>query len=706
MVAALNRDAQVKTLMKARARFFDLLAAWGIAVAQPILSLLGANTDFFIVYSVTSRGVMVFAVALALLPPVLLWGIGEMLRRKPSLATYFHNGCITILICVWLAQILKVSIGVHGFLYIFLLVVSSIGVSALYRSFAALRAWLRCLAVVPLVAVGLFLFTSASGRYALASENPVSRETGIKTPIVMIMFDEFALSSLLNGAGSIDATRFPNFARLNESSTWFRNYSATAEVTHKAIPSTMSGVLPKSGTSSTFADHPNSLFSLFGSSHQMNVSETITKLCPPSVCSGSKSLNAQSASASTKWSGLLRQLRSVLWQRLDSSQKNEMKLFEAFMPKEKVVTATTIRDASEQEISDVKTPATIIQNFIALQQTENFNKWLAQIRPAAVPTFNYIHLLLPHQPWIYYPDGFFYSTAEEEWQKNETLWETSVKQQRSILQAQYVDTLLGQLLGQMRSNGLYENSMVIFTADHGLSFDRGYNRRFASGDLKNASDLMQVPLFIHSPGQIEGQISDENVENTDLVSIIADRLGISIPWKMDGLLPSKKSETQKESKTLYFVDDPYGSAKRAQKKLVLSSAEFLEEVKTAGTSLTNTSDVLEPLYKTTTFNNLRGRAVSSFRIKQSPLAVTLDKDIVVQEPKVLVRGTFNQPVGAEDWFAFADGEKIVGLSPTVTQKETQRFVGLLPHLAGAKATQLRMFRIIDSTSLEEIRFTG
>ncbi len=376
------------------------------------------------------------------------------------------------------------------------------------------------------------------------------------------------------------------------------------------------------------------------------------------------------------------------------------------MPKEKVVTATTIRDASEQEISDVKTPATIIQNFIALQQTENFNKWLAQIRPAAVPTFNYIHLLLPHQPWIYYPDGFFYSTAEEEWQKNETLWETSVKQQRSILQAQYVDTLLGQLLGQMRSNGLYENSMVIFTADHGLSFDRGYNRRFASGDLKNASDLMQVPLFIHSPGQIEGQISDENVENTDLVSIIADRLGISIPWKMDGLLPSKKSETQKESKTLYFVDDPYGSAKRAQKKLVLSSAEFLEEVKTAGTSLTNTSDVLEPLYKTTTFNNLRGRAVSSFRIKQSPLAVTLDKDIVVQEPKVLVRGTFNQPVGAEDWFAFADGEKIVGLSPTVTQKETQRFVGLLPHLAGAKATQLRMFRIIDSTSLEEIRFTG
>ena len=254
----------------------------------------------------------------------------------------------------------------------------------------------------------------------------------------------------------------------------------------------------------------------------------------------------------------------------------------------------------------------------------------------------------------------------------------------------------------MQSDGLYEDSMVIFTADHGVSFDYGYNRRFASNDLKNASDLMHVPLFIHSPGQSVGAVSDENLENIDLVSVIAEQLKISVPWKMDGMLPSSKSGSQKKIKTLYLVDDPYGSAKRTVKEVVVDNDVFLNEIKTAGTALVNANDVLEPLYKTTPFNELRGKEISSFTITKGELTATLDADIVVQNPKVLVRGTFDQSVKANDWFAIADGERITGLSPTVIQKKTQRFVGLLPHIAGAQTSSLRMFRITDSTHLEEI----
>ena len=270
------------------------------------------------------------------------------------------------------------------------------------------------------------------------------------------------------------------------------------------------------------------------------------------------------------------------------------------------------------------------------------------------------------------------------------------------MQAQYVDTLVGRLLDQMQSDGLYEDSMVIFTADHGVSFDDGYNRRFASKDLNDASDLMHVPLFVHSPGQSVGAVSDENLENIDLVSVITEQLNVSVPWKMDGMLPSSKSDSQKKSKTLYFVDDPYGSAKRNVKEVVIDNDVFLNEIKTAGTALVNVNDFLEPLYKTTPFNELRGKEISSFVVTKSDLTATLDADIVVQNPKVLVRGAFGQPVKANDWFAIADGERITGLSPTVLREKTQRFVGLLPHIAGAQTSSLRMFRIIDSTHLEEI----
>ena len=242
-----------------------------------------------------------------------------MLSGKPAWAQHFHDGCITILICIWLAQVLKLSLGLSGFIYVCLLVVLGMGINAFYRSFAGLRAWLRYLAVVPLLAVGMFLFASASGRYARASDVAVVQGQGVKNSIVMVMFDEFAVTSLLNGAGDIDAARFPNFACLKQSSTWFRDYSSTAEVTHKAIPAAISGIRPRANTSSTFADHPNSLFTLFGASHQMNVTEIITKLCPPSICSDSKVANAQRTSGSAQWAGLLRRLRSILWQRLDDS---------------------------------------------------------------------------------------------------------------------------------------------------------------------------------------------------------------------------------------------------------------------------------------------------------------------------------------------------------------------------------------------------
>lgn len=694
--------AQRRTLARVSIYFCDMLAAWGIAIAQPMLSLLSSNTDFFITYRVAPHEVVWFVIALALLPPIALTGLGLTLSGRPAWAQHFHDGCITILICIWLAQVLKLSLGLSGFMYICLVVVTGMGVNALYRSFAGLRAWLRYLAIVPLLAVGMFLFASASGRYARASDVAVVQGQGVKNSIVMVMFDEFAVTSLLNGAGDIDAARFPNFARLKQSSTWFRNYSTTAEVTHKAIPAAISGIRPRTNMSSTFADHPNSLFTLFGASHQMNVTEIITKLCPPSICSDSKVANAQQSSGSAQWAGLLRRLRSILWQRLDASEKNEMKLFEAVVPAEKASASTTATGNGQQEKPKEETPATIIQNFVALNQTENFNTWLGQVRPSTIPTFSFIHLLLPHQPWIYYPDGFYYSTAEEEWLKNETQWETSVKQQRSILQAQYVDTLVGRLLDQMQSDGLYEDSMVIFTADHGVSFDYGYNRRFASNDLKNASDLMHVPLFVHSPGQSVGAVSDENLENIDLVSVIAEQLNVSVPWKMDGMLPSSKSDSQKKVKTLYFVDDPYGSAKRNVKEVVIDNDVFLNEIKTAGTALVNVNDFLEPLYKTTPFNELRGKEISSFVVTKSDLTATLDADIVVQNPKVLVRGAFGQSVKASDWFAIADGERITGLSPTVLREKTQRFVGLLPHIAGARTSSLRMFRIIDSTHLEEI----
>ena len=52
----------------------------------------------------------------------------------------------------------------------------------------------------------------------------------------MLVLDEFPAVSLLGPDGKIDAVRYPNFARLAATSTWFPNASTVYDSTPKAVP--------------------------------------------------------------------------------------------------------------------------------------------------------------------------------------------------------------------------------------------------------------------------------------------------------------------------------------------------------------------------------------------------------------------------------------------------------------------------------------
>ncbi|MSZ56734.1 MAG: hypothetical protein F2594_05305, partial [Actinobacteria bacterium] len=53
--------------------------------------------------------------------------------------------------------------------------------------------------------------------------------------VVMIVFDEAMLSPLLRTDGTINRKRFPGFAALADSSTWYRNMMGTAQRTTEAV---------------------------------------------------------------------------------------------------------------------------------------------------------------------------------------------------------------------------------------------------------------------------------------------------------------------------------------------------------------------------------------------------------------------------------------------------------------------------------------
>ncbi len=100
--------------------------------------------------------------------------------------------------------------------------------------------------------------------------------------------------------------------------------------------------------------------------------------------------------------------------------------------------------------------------------------------------------------------------------------------QRHLLQVGYADRLLGDLLERLRDTGMYDRSLVVVTADHGMSFREGESGRVAS--QANLEDIAFVPLFVKQPGQERGEVVDHHVETIDVLPTIAEVLGFRIPW--------------------------------------------------------------------------------------------------------------------------------------------------------------------------------
>lgn len=62
--------------------------------------------------------------------------------------------------------------------------------------------------------------------------------------------------------------------------------------------------------------------------------------------------------------------------------------------------------------------------------------------------------------------------------------------------ASVVDRFIGHLVERLLDQGMYDESLIIVTADHGASFFHGSRRQEISGDGDNAADVILAPLIV------------------------------------------------------------------------------------------------------------------------------------------------------------------------------------------------------------------
>jgi hypothetical protein len=155
-----------------------------------------------------------------------------------------------------------------------------------------------------------------------------------------------------------------------------------------------------------------------------------------------------------------------------------------------------------------------------------------------VPGLHFLHVLLPHQPYEYLPDGRSYfvgpafRTSPEAPQV--TLdWRAAQARQRLLLQAGFVDLQVGRLIERLDELEIYDEAMVIVVADHGVALSGAIaDTRLVTPE--SIGSIGPVPLFIKPPFSEVGQVDDYRAYTVDILPTIADALGFEIPWAVDG----------------------------------------------------------------------------------------------------------------------------------------------------------------------------
>jgi len=137
--------------------------------------------------------------------------------------------------------------------------------------------------------------------------------------------------------------------------------------------------------------------------------------------------------------------------------------------------------------------------------------------------------------WKMHPStGLHASLTKEEVKKIIELYDSEIR---------YVDYTIGNIFRELKKKGLYDNSLIIVTSDHGEEFkEHGYCGHYG---LKPYEELIHVPLVIKFPnGLYGGTIVNDLVCLLDLAPTIVDWLGIDEPkkWMGSSLLPMLKGE--------------------------------------------------------------------------------------------------------------------------------------------------------------------
>src|SRR6266498_3017650 len=417
----------------------ELFVLTSFVITQPLLDVTSKAPDFFLLYRVDRAQILLLVAIITLLPPLAAWAVevvatliaGERVRRL------LHLAILTALFVVLAMETGKKLLPLRGkrLALVALLVGAALGLA--YQKWPGLKLWLRYLSPAPLVFVLLFTLVSPVSKLILPTQQRAASGLPVLSgparslpPVVVIFFDEFPLQSLLDSKGQVDRQVYPNFGGFAADSTWYRNATGIAGFTPYAMPAMLTGRYPdKSRTNAAPVAqvYRDNLFSLLGHFYNLKVFETVTQLCPPATC-GQTGTPAGLGPVIKQTAKVYRDIASPVEAQVDPTALGE----------------------SPAATNATPGGATSLFGNLSQNQIRRTDKFVNSIHAGdPQPTLYFLHVLMPHAPWKFLPDGRSYSDPVGRPVLKGGLWPealTKLNHERHLLQLAYTDRLVGQVL--------------------------------------------------------------------------------------------------------------------------------------------------------------------------------------------------------------------------------------------------------------------
>lgn len=498
-----------------------LVGVSSLVVALPIFEVVRGSPEFFVARNTSwatalgSAGILLFGA-----PGAVLLVECALRRISPAAATTYFLAAVGALAAALVHPWLTRAEVAAPWTMAGLAAASGVAVATIVWRVPGARRALAALAPAALVVPALF-FGRAEVRESLAGwSSHVPAPTLARTPpIVVVIFDEFPLHSLLDAGERLDAERYPNFAALARDGSWYREATTVSSQTVWAVPAIASGRYPEAPRAvPTLRYYPGNLFTLLSGRYEMFVFGRFLQLCPEGACQRDLAGPADGPLQLATDLG-------VVWLHIVSPAPLADRLPPVVGDWRGFAATGRFRTVNGRRVRNDR-----------LGELERF----VETMTADPARLYFLHTLTPHMPFEYMPSGRRYEGPDYQGrqERGAGLFErvepayADALQQRHLMQVGFVDAMIGRLVARLRALGIYDESLIVVTADHGASYREGTPRR--SARPHNQADILRVPLFIKRPGQREGGVVDGLVESIDILPTIADVLGARLPFQVDG----------------------------------------------------------------------------------------------------------------------------------------------------------------------------